>query len=108
MLLCLLQKSPQCGKSWGISQGNISPQHCLLPAEVGLLGAVAMQAGRRPTLAQPQGSTDTVTAGSDFPCLKFLVLAAELPWELPGRGRLENGPPTASAAGVNTLGLLRP
>lgn len=105
MLLFLLQK---CGKSWGISQGSVSAQHCLLPSEVGLLVAVAMQAGRRPTLAQPQGSIDTVNAGSDFPCLRLLVLAAELPWELPDRGRLEHSPPTASAAGVNTLGLLLP
>lgn len=50
----------------------------------------------------------TVNAGSDFFCLRLLALAAELPWELPDWGRLENSPPTASAAGVNTSGLLLP
>lgn len=104
-LLCLLQKSPQCGKCWGISQEKVPAQHCWLPSAVGLCSPWGC-AGRRPTLAQPQGSVATVNAGSDFPCLRLLVLAAELPWELPERGRLENSPPTASAAGVNASGLL--
>lgn len=67
------------------------------------------RAGRRaPALARPQGSTATVNAGSDFPCLRLLVLAAEPPQEQPDRGRLENNPPTASTAGVNASGLLLP
>lgn len=107
-LLCLLQNSSQCGKSWGISQENVSPQHCLLPSEVGLLGAVHLWGGHAGRQVTHTGSAPGQhrDAGSDFPCLRLLVLAAELPWELPDRGRLENSPPTASAAGVNMSGLL--
>lgn len=39
-----------------------------------------------------RGSTATVNAGSDFPCLRLLVLAAESLQEQPDWGRLENNP----------------
>lgn len=40
----------------------------------------------------PHGSTATVSAGSDRPRLRLLVLAAEPPREQPDRGRLEHNP----------------
>lgn len=100
-------------KELGASRrGKFHPGAACFPPKAGLSGAVTPwggRAGRRaPAVAQPQGSTATVNARSDFPCLRLLVLAAEPPQEQPDWGRLENNPPTASTAGVNVSGLLLP